>query len=81
MNQEVKFVSFSLDQDDFCAAEKKIAALINEGWVIVSAGGGGGGYGGDGPADGPPWGVIRATGFVILQRSRALDPEAIHSDR
>lgn len=81
MNEEVKIVSFDLDQDDFCAVEKKIAALINEGWVIASAGGGGGGYGGDGPADGPPWGVICATGFVNLLRGRTLDPETIHSDR
>lgn len=78
MNQEVKIVSFSLEQDDFCAAEKKITALVNDGWTIVTAGGGGGGYGGDGPVDGPPWGVILATGFVVLQRGRAPEAKPSH---
>jgi hypothetical protein len=47
VNREVKIVSFSLDKDDIRAAEKEVAELVNQGWVVVTGGGGGGGYGGD----------------------------------
>ncbi len=38
MTNEVKIVSFRLDDHDPRRAEKELTALVKQGWVIVTAG-------------------------------------------
>jgi hypothetical protein len=52
--KEVKIVSFINDREGREDAEKELTRLVNEGWVIISSGGG--------------TGAELVWGFVILQR-------------
>lgn len=54
MAKEVKIVSFINDREGREDAEKELTRLVNEGWVIISSGGG--------------TGAELVWGFVILQR-------------
>lgn len=55
MAKEVKIVSFINDREGREDAEKELTRLVNEGWVIISSGGG--------------TGAELVWGFVILQRN------------
>ena len=57
MAKEVKIVSFINDREGREDAEKELTRLVNEGWVIISSGGG--------------TGADLVWGFVILQRNNA----------
>ncbi len=54
MTKEVKIVSFISDREGREDAERELTRLVNEGWVIVGAGGGNG--------------AELVWGFVILQK-------------
>jgi hypothetical protein len=54
MAKEVKIISFINDREGREDAEKELTRLVNEGWVIISSGGG--------------TGADLVWGFVILQR-------------
>jgi hypothetical protein len=54
MAKEVKILSFISDREGREDAEKELTKLVNEGWVIVAAGGGSG--------------AELVWGFVILQK-------------
>ncbi len=55
--KEVKIVSFINDREGREEAERELTQLVNEGWVILSSGGG--------------TGAELVWGFVILQRETA----------
>ena len=55
MAKEVKIISFINDREGREDAEKELTRLVNEGWVIISSGGG--------------TGADLVWGFVILQRN------------
>ncbi|MEO8607410.1 MAG: hypothetical protein ABI690_05990 [Chloroflexota bacterium] len=55
MAKEVKIVSFINDREGREDAEKELTRLVNEGWIIISSGGG--------------TGAELVWGFVILQRN------------
>ena len=57
MEKEVKIISFINDREGREDAEKELTRLVNEGWVIISSGGG--------------TGADLVWGFVILQRNNA----------
>jgi hypothetical protein len=57
MAKEVKIVSFINDREGREDAEKELTRLVNEGWIIISSGGG--------------TGAELVWGFVILQRNNA----------
>ena len=57
MAKEVKIISFINDREGREDAEKELTRLVNEGWVIISSGGG--------------TGADLVWGFVILQRNNA----------
>ncbi len=57
MAKEVKIISFINDREGREDAEKELTRLVNEGWVIISSGGG--------------TGADLVWGFVILQRNNS----------
>ncbi len=57
MVKQVKIISFINDREGREEAERELTRLVNEGWVIISSGGG--------------TGAELVWGFVILQRESA----------
>lgn len=57
MAKQVKIISFINDREGREEAERELTRLVNEGWVIISSGGG--------------TGAELVWGFVILQRESA----------